>query len=171
MKNFGKKYRSAISGLLLPAVLLLSAPASTSCAAAPMTITMSVEDFNLLEKNYTILQAALDESLQALTEARQLLTASDEDLAALQESLTSSKQKIAQLQTELQTQKDMSKLLSSELTQLQTESETLQEQLVKAERYLNATEEAYQKERKINKRQTRLWQVISFIAAGIAATR
>ena len=117
------------------------------------------------------LQTALDESLLALTEARQLLTASDEDLTMLQLSLTSSRAKIAQLQTELTAQRETSKLLLSELTSLKSESETLQQQLVKAEQYLNATEKAYQKERKINKRQTRLWQVIAVIATGIAATR
>jgi len=139
------------------------------CAASPTE--MSTEDLMILEDSLNTSEAALMSSLQELETARELLMASEQELTDLELALDESETALAELKVEQAKLKTQLARLSAELALLKSKSTMLSADLKKAEQSLNDTEAKYKAERKKEKRQTRLWQVISVVLAGVAATR
>lgn len=147
--------------------LLLLQFCGISSAQSP-SVTMLPEDLAALEQNCAMSEEALKKSLTELEDARELLTASELELTMLTQELNDSEETCAELRQMLTTLRTESARLKSELALLKAASVKASTDLAKAEQSLKATEQKYQKEHKRQARQTKMWQIIAFIAGGVA---
>lgn len=155
-----------LRNILLLVVLLWSLP-GISAAQSP-SVMMSAEDLAILEQNCTASEAALQQSLIALEEAKALLTESEQELMELTAKLNESEEICIELRQTLATLRTESAKLKSELALLKAASVKASTDLAKAEKSLQDTEQAYKKDHKKQVRKTRLWQVIAVILGGVA---
>ena len=179
-----KKSLCALS--FMYAVLLLFLPSVGSCSEAetshPDTLTISVKDWETLRANNDAQRKALEESKQALTEAKKELDASQtavtEAKALLelsQMTSTEAQEKLMALLEESKLQKAEIEKLRKELTTLRQESATASDALTKANEYLRntkaeieANEAAWRKRENQLERQRLLWQIIAVVIGGAA---
>ncbi len=138
------------------AFLCLCWPSAGSCSTNQMYQISATQlealssHLNALEKNNAELLSLLDASEMDLTEASQSLSASKKELETLRE----------------------------QLTELQAETKRLDESLRTANAELQNARESFRKSEKEHDRiegrlrtQRNVWEVLFFLAAGVAATR
>ena len=173
----------SIKKLFLLALLLLAVlpPISCSAQAEPETITVSIEDWKTLQRNWAAQEKALTLSEAELLAARKALQQSAQELSEakmllqeLNESSTEAKESVLKLRQELSAQKEESLRLQKELTQLQQESAKASDSLTKANEFLQSTKAEVQAAEKREKRlriEKGLWQAIAGIALIFAAVK
>lgn len=168
------------------AVLLLSLPSVGFCSEAetnpPDTLTISVKDWETLQRNNAEQKKALEESQKELEEARKARNESDRALneakALLENSQMSSsemQEKLISLLNESATLKAEIVTLKNELALAKSESATASDAIAKANQYLADTREeilaneaAWRKREAQLERQRLLWQIVAVVLGGVA---
>lgn len=187
------KRTKLLLALLLSFVVLASLG---TCSASPAqegrTITVSSNDWTILQENNKKQEIALQKSAEALTTARQALTESTAalqttqkeleqsktELQTLRQALTASQKETSELLTNLQMQKAETQRLRQQLTTLQEQSATAANSIETAQKYLDdtraeilANEKAHEKTDKALKNKITAWQIVAAILGGVAITR
>lgn len=187
-----KRTKLLLALLLSFAVLVSLGTCSASPAQEGRTITVSSNDWMILQENNKKQEIALQKSAEALTTARQALTESTAalqttqkeleqsktELQTLRQALTASQKETSELLTNLQTQKAETQRLRQQLTTLQEQSATAANSIETAQKYLDdtraeilANEKAHEKTEKALKNKITAWQIVAAILGGIAITR
>ncbi len=137
----------------------------------------SAQSITLTPKQSTMLLTVLDEQEKALNEALILLDEAQSQLDESETALTLSESELAVAKQELAKQKKELSALTMLLKKQSNELDLLSEQLTSANAYLEQAKAEFlladkkhkQKENSLRCERT-LWQIISIVLAGIAAT-
>ncbi len=155
-------------------------PGLGSCSEAAedkTTEVMSVskEDWMRLKVNNDAQKRALNESEEALREAKEALSASRAALEESERELETSKAELEALRKEYELQKAELMTLKEELKTQKNESATVSDSLVKANKFLadmkteiEAREAAWRKREAQLERQRFLWQIACVVLGGVA---
>ena len=165
---------------------------SETSGQEPNQITVSMNDWKILQENNKKQEIALQKSAEALMTARQALNESTTalqttrneleqsrtELQTLRQALTASQKETAELLTNLQMQKSETQRLRQQLTTLQEQSATAANSIEAAQKYLDDTrteilqnEKAHEKTEKALKNKITAWQIVAAILGGVAITR